>query len=216
KLTSRNADFDRFARALAAAAAAAESNAEPDDRTQAADIDALSESAQRGLRLFIGRGNCRLCHSGPNFSDGEFHNILVPPLGGGLPRDRGRYDAADRLRHNPFSAAGPFSDDPESTRARLSQLLERRAEQWGQFKTPSLRNVARTAPYMHEGQYATLREVFEHYSSLKDAVQFGHHQEQLLVPLNLSDEEMGDLEAFLNALTDEAIEERWRNPPVAP
>jgi cytochrome c peroxidase len=202
KLISRQSDFDRFAQSL---------NTNDDHQS-----DALSESAQRGLRLFVGRGNCRLCHSGPNFSDGEFHNILVPPLAGGLPRDRGRYDAAERLRNDPFSAHGPFSDDPESTRGRLSRLLERKAEQWGQFKTPSLRNVKRTAPYMHEGQYATLRDVFEHYSTLKDAVQFGHHQDQLLVPLILTDEEMGDLEAFLHALTDEDIDEQWRNPPDSP
>ncbi|MEM7229296.1 MAG: cytochrome c peroxidase [Planctomycetota bacterium] len=199
KLISNDAPFDRFARALASG--------------DQAGMDAMSVSAQRGLKMFIGRGNCRICHSGPNFSDGEFHNILVPPLEGGLPRDRGRYDAPKILKKDIFNASGAFSDDRSGVRSRLTRSLISTPEQWGQFKTPSLRNVALSAPYMHEGQYADLREVFEHYSTLEDAIQFGHHAEQLLVPLNLTDEEMGDLEAFLNALTDESIEERWLRPP---
>jgi len=198
KLVSRNAPFDRFAAALA-------DGTETDGR--------LPPAARRGLRLFIGRGNCRVCHSGPTFSDGEFHNIMVPPVDGGYPKDRGRYDASTLLKADPFNAAGEFSDDRTSVRARLTQRLKQTPEQWGQFKTPGLRNVARTAPYMHQGQYGTLREVLEHYSTLEDAVQFGHHQDQLLVPLNLTEQDMSDLEAFLRSLTDESIDPTWLAPP---
>ena len=72
---------------------------------------------------------------------------------------------------------------------------------FGQFKTPSLRNVALTAPYMHDGRYATLREVVRHYSEL-DMERIHSHGEQLLRPLRLSDAEIDDLVAFLETLTD--------------
>jgi cytochrome c peroxidase len=72
---------------------------------------------------------------------------------------------------------------------------------FGQFKTPSLRNVALTAPYMHDGPYATLREVVRHYSEL-DMERIHTHGEQLLRPLRLSEADIDDLVAFLESLTD--------------
>ncbi|MHC4948164.1 MAG: cytochrome-c peroxidase, partial [Planctomycetota bacterium] len=116
-----------------------------------AKLAALTPSAQRGLRLFVGAGNCRTCHTGPNFTDGEFHSIGVPPADGGLPRDAGRYDGARRVRGDPFNAAGTHSDDPDGAKAAAIRQLVVSPESWGQFKTPSLRNVALTPPYMQEG-----------------------------------------------------------------
>jgi cytochrome c peroxidase len=71
---------------------------------------------------------------------------------------------------------------------------------FGQFRTPSLRNVALTAPYMHDGRYATLREAVRHYSEL-DMERIHADGERLLRPLNLSDAEIDDLVAFLESLT---------------
>jgi cytochrome c peroxidase len=71
---------------------------------------------------------------------------------------------------------------------------------FGQFKTPSLRNVALTAPYMHDGRYATLREVVRHYSEL-DMERIHADGERLLRPLKLLDTEIDDLVAFLESLT---------------
>jgi cytochrome c peroxidase len=71
---------------------------------------------------------------------------------------------------------------------------------FGQFKTPTLRNLALTAPYMHDGRYATLREVVVHYSDL-DMERIHTHGEQLLRPLKLSPREIDDLVAFLESLT---------------
>ena len=177
--------------------------------------DALSPSAKRGLKLFIGEGNCRLCHTGPNFTDGEFHNTGAPPLAG-VPQDGGRFEGASKVAKNPFAATDVYSDDREGPSARKLKFMARTPETWGQFKTPSLRNVARTAPYMHQGQFATLREVIEFYSTRKGAVQIGHHQETILVPLNLTPQQIEDLEAFLESLSGPRIAPELSVPPSSP
>ena len=82
----------------------------------------------------------------------------------------------------------------------------------GQFKTPSLRNVAVTAPYMHQGQFATLEEVVHYYSTLEGARE-SMHPEVILKPLELSDREQADLVAFLESLTDLDLDPRWAGPP---
>ncbi|MGI9239301.1 MAG: tryptophan tryptophylquinone biosynthesis enzyme MauG, partial [Verrucomicrobiales bacterium] len=69
-----------------------------------------------------------------------------------------------------------------------------------EFKTPSLRNVALSAPYMHDGRFATLHEVLDHYSELPGEPPLGH-REETLVPLELSDREKDDLIAFLTSLS---------------
>ena len=191
-LVSRRASFDVFVEGL-----------REDDRVKMA---ALSPSAQRGLKLFIGEANCRLCHTGPLFSDGEFHSIGVPPRDGALPQDPGRYLGADLVRKDPFRASGAYSDEPDGAAARRTQSLASGPDTWGQFKTPSLRNVELTAPYMHEGQFATLEDVLHYYSTLEGAVQLDHHQEQILVPLNLDVGELADLLAFLESLTDVSLD----------
>jgi cytochrome c peroxidase len=84
---------------------------------------------------------------------------------------------------------------------------------FGQFKTPSLRNLRHTAPYMHDGRYATLRDVVRHYSEL-DMERIHTHGEQLLRPLKLSPAETDDLVAFLESLTDPAAAQAPA-PPTA-
>ncbi|MEP0847787.1 MAG: hypothetical protein HRF50_13330 [Phycisphaerae bacterium] len=200
RLVSDSSPFDRFVTALRAGDANASS--------------LISPSAQRGLRLFIGRGKCRICHSGPNFTDGEFHNTGVPPLAGGMPRDAGRYDGASKVVADPFNAAGRYSDEPQAEAAQLLRFLSNPPENWGLFKTPSLRNVAATPPYMHQGQFATLADVVRFYSTRENAVPMGHHrQETILTPLNLSAEVQSDLVAFLETLTDLGIEEDLLRSP---
>ncbi|MFO0829743.1 MAG: cytochrome c peroxidase [Phycisphaerales bacterium] len=161
----------------------------------------LDAAELRGLRLFVGKAKCIQCHHGPMLSDGEFHNIGVPEPDGGLPRDPGRYEGIERLKRNPFRAAGQFSDAPESEVAVVSEALVNRPDNWGAFRTPSLRGVGVTAPYMHAGQFKTLEEVVRFYSTLEGATQIDHHAERLLQPLHLTDEEIADLVAFLGTLT---------------
>jgi cytochrome c peroxidase len=199
RLVSARAPFDVFAAGL-----------RDGDASQRA---ALSQSAQRGAKLFVGRANCRTCHTGPNFSDGEFHDIGIAPLGGGRARDRGRFGGLERLLADPFNSAGPHSDARDGEKARALSSLVVGPQSWGEFKTPSLRNVARTAPYMHQGQFARLEDVVHFYSTLEGMLPAGHHAESILTPLDLSAEERLDLLAFLHALSDEAIDPALLAPP---
>lgn len=202
RLVSPSSPFDRFAARL--------------ERGEATSDTDYPAAARRGLRLFAGRGNCRLCHVGPNLSDGEFHDTGVAPRKGGPLRDPARYEGIPAVLADPFNAAGAHSDDPEGPRARELRYLARTSEAWGQFRTPTLRNVARTAPYMHEGQLATLEDVVRFYSTLEGAAPAGHHGEQLLVPLDLTEREIADLVAFLETLTDESVDPALLEAPASP
>ncbi len=187
-LLSRRAPFDVFVEGIR--------------ENDPAKLAALSPAAQRGLQLFVGRADCRSCHVGPNFSDSEFHDIMVPPRGGGVPRDQGRYKGARGLLKDPFNATGPWSDDRDSDAALRTARLVHSPALWGQFKTPTLRNVALSPPYMHQGQFGSLDRVIEYYSTLEGAVRMHHHQESVLASLDLTPEEKADLRAFLESLTD--------------
>ena len=202
KLVSRDSAFDRFADALRKEDAAAQAE--------------YPEAAKRGLALFVGKANCRLCHAGPNFSDEEFHNIGVPTLDGSPPKDSGRYGAIEEVQKDPFNAAGRHSDDPKGPKARELETLARSSELWGQFRTPSLREVARTGPYMHQGQIATLRDVIRYYSTLEGTVPAGHHGEQVIKPLHLSEREIDDLVAFLETLNGAELPAELLAPPSGP
>jgi cytochrome c peroxidase len=171
---------------------------------------ALSASAKAGLKIFIGKGNCRLCHSGPAFTDGEFHNLGIPPSRGGPTASR--FDAIPECRRDPFNGKGVYSDDREAGAKKLDYLVHL-PDSWGQIKTPGLRNVAKTAPYMHQGQFKTLAEVVEFYSMLQGVLQAGHHERTILLPLFLDKAESRGLVDFLESLTDEKIDEGLIRPP---
>jgi len=215
KLVSNNSEFDRYVRALREQGVTAAPSAKRDPSAN----DALANSdyplaARRGLALFVGRANCRLCHSGPLFSDGEFHDIGVPNPLDALRPDPMRRRGLDLLAQDPFRASGIFSDAPDGEKARELSRLVVSSESYGQVRTPSLRNVARTAPYMHAGQLATLSDVMHFYSTRAGARASGHHQETILKPLHLSDDEVADLIAFLETLTDESLPDVYKRAPA--
>lgn len=157
----------------------------------------LSPAAVRGLKLFVGRGDCTLCHSGPNFSDGEFHDVGIA-LGANHRIDPGRHRGVVTLLASPFTRMGEHADG--ETPAAPVQFLEAQTHQLGQFKTPTLRGVAETAPYMHDGRFDTLEQVVRFYSTRDGASPLGHPT-TLLQPLRLTEEEIADLVAFLRSLT---------------
>jgi cytochrome c peroxidase len=134
----------------------------PYDRFRAGDTNALSEAAQRGLKLFDGKAVCSACHTGPNFTDNAFHNIGV----------------------------GMDQKDPDPGRKEVSGL----GGDFGSFKTPTLREIARTAPYMHDGSLKTLEEVVEYYN--KGGVKNEFLDEEIF-PLDLTKQEQADLVTFL-------------------
>lgn len=190
-VTGRTA-FDRFRDALA-----------KDDR---AGIAAYPEAAKRGLRLFVGRGKCSACHFGPNFTNGEFHNIGVlhfvddGKTGAARQVDKGRYGGIQILRKSVHNLLGAFNDDPARRTAGFTRRVRLHPRNWGEFRVPSLRNVARTAPYMHAGSHKTLTDVVRHYSEIPEN-RLHQGRARLLRPLNLSKREIVDLVAFLRTLT---------------
>ena len=198
--TGRTA-FDEFREALA--------------RADGAGARGYPAAAQRGLRIFIGKGNCGLCHVGPAFTNGEFHDVGVPYLVAPGRVDAGRYEGLGLLQADRLNLLGAYNDDPSGASAVKTRHVERQHANWGQFRTPSLRNVALTAPYMHDGRYASLREVVRHYSEL-DMERIHAHGEQLLRPLRLSDAESDDLVAFLETLTAPGAAAAPAPPPRIP
>jgi cytochrome c peroxidase len=189
-VTTAPAPFDRFV---------------DDLRAGRAGSRAISAAAQRGLRIFVGRGSCVLCHSGPTFTNKEFHDVRVPVLAADAPPDAGRLQGVLRLLEDEFVAVGTHSDDAESARAQQMLYVNDAAGSLGHFKTPGLRNVALTAPYMHQGQLATLDAVVKHYSTLETAAAPADpsHIEALIRPLGLTDREIGEVVAFLESLSSE-------------
>ena len=157
---------------------------------------AFSASALRGLKLFVGRGDCTLCHSGSYFSDGEFHDVGIA-LGAHYRVDPGRHRGVLTLLQSPFTRIGEYAS--AVTDSAPVQYLDAQTHQLGQFKTPTLRGVADTAPYMHDGRFDTLEQVVRFYSTRDGASPLGHPS-TLLQPLQLSETEVGDLVAFLRAL----------------
>lgn len=161
-----------------------------------ASAPSLSEEELTGLRIFVGKGNCVTCHFGPDLSDGEFHDIRVPPLSGAV--EKGRFAGAQRVLKNEFNLLSRYNDAPD--RVDHTRYIEAQDGDWAKFKTPSLRRVKYTAPYMHQGQFASLEEVVEHYSTFEGALPAGHHAQHFLVPLFLNEAEKAALIAFLEVL----------------
>ena len=167
-------DIDRVAEALAAYEATRLSGGSAFDRFDAGDERALSPAAARGRDLFFGRARCSACHLGPNFTDGRFHDLGVgwrpPPPG--RPLEEGYADAGR------FEATGRPADR-------------------GLFKTPTLRDVSRHAPYMHDGSQATLGEVVAFYQRRGEA---SPHLDPEMARTDFRPGEIDDLVAFLLAL----------------
>lgn len=160
----------------------------------------LSEEEIAGLRLFIGKGQCINCHNGPRFTNDAFHNTGVPAAPG-YPVHRGRIDGVARVQSDLFNCLGPYSDAAPEECTALRFIVTEGDTLPGGMKTPTLRNVAETAPYMHTGQFATLADVIEHYNAGGGLALIGHNE--LHQPLYLTVTEAKQLEAFLRTLTEE-------------
>ena len=174
-------------------------------------------AAQRGLRLFVGAAKCNVCHFGPQFTNGEFDKTGIPVRTAGGRYDWGRYDGIKTLLANRFNLLSRHNDDRSGANTISTRHVALTLEAYGAFKVPGLRNVALTAPYMHNGSLTSLREVVTHYSVI-DAVKLhlavpqphadpgepvpAQPVESILRPLNLSPGEIDDMVAFLDTLTE--------------
>lgn len=158
-------------------------------------------AAKRGLRLFVGRGNCAVCHFGPAFTNGEFADAGVPHFAASGRADPGRFGGIRKLRKSPYTLLGRFNDDPARSTATKTRYVRLSHSNFGEFRVPGLRNAALTAPYMHAGSLKTLADVVRHYSTL-DEERLHAGGERILRRLDLSAREQTDLVAFLESLTE--------------
>ena len=166
-----------------------------------AGIAKYPESAKRGLGIFLGKGSCSTCHVGPAFTNGEFHDTGIPFFIEPGRVDRGRHEGIKKLLSSSHNLLGPYNDDPGRSSATGTQHVVLEHRNFGEFRTPSLRNLALTAPYMHNGRLATLRDVVRHYSNLSPD-RLHSDGEAILKPLGLSEQETRELVAFLESLQD--------------
>jgi cytochrome c peroxidase len=189
-----------WVRALATFVRGLVSSDSPYDRyLQGTDPTALSEAAQRGMDLFFSeRAECYHCHGGPNLTAS-----YTSAQSAGIQ---------DAFFNTGLYHLGPEGDYPPGNQG-LYEFTGLPADK-GRFRTPSLRNVAVTAPYMHDGSIATLEEVIEHYDAGGRTLEEGPYagvgadnpnKSPLVFPLGLTDQEKADLVAFLESLTDEAF-----------
>ena len=132
------------------------------------------------------------------FSHGEFADIGVPFfVPGGV--DPGRHAGLAEVRGSRFNRLGPFADDGGASGV-ATRHLRSEHRHFGEFRVPGLRNLRQTAPYFHAGSAATLTDVVRHYSTL-DPERLHADGERILVPLQLRDDEVADLVAFLETLS---------------
>ncbi|MEZ5476899.1 MAG: cytochrome c peroxidase [Thiolinea sp.] len=181
-LLARDSAFDRFAAELA----------------EQGTSQQLDEQQQQGLKLFMGRARCIACHSGPAFSDSEFHSIFFR-----RQPEPGRYAAIPVLLQDPFNQRGAYSDRDQQLPDKLDYVY-RSMELRHKFKTPGLRNLSSSAPYMHDGSMASLREVLDYYAGLAANLDKGRHEETVLNDLQLNQADIEALEAFLLSLNDDS------------
>jgi cytochrome c peroxidase len=163
---------------------------------------AQSDPAYLGLKTFVRKGQCIVCHKGPSLTDELFHNVGLQDKG---PGAGGQWAVLQSLLDWEFNAAGRYSDDRSGADARRLTTLRTQAKQEeleGAFRTPSLRNVALTAPYMHTGAQATLEEVVDFYNEGGDPDgTFTGKRTVSIVALDLTDEEKRALVELLKSLT---------------
>jgi cytochrome c peroxidase len=168
--------------------------------------DAITPAQKRGFNLFVNRGRCVSCHiieqTQALFTDNRFHNIgvgindvqgEVPGLAGAFLKAKATASEVDVevLTNKKTSELGRFA---------VTKVFDG----LGAFKTPTLRNIAVTAPYMHDGSLATLKETVEHYNNggvTKEGDPVNDFLSGGIRPLGLTDEEIDDLVAFMEALT---------------
>ncbi|MFM9939051.1 MAG: cytochrome-c peroxidase [Hyphomicrobiaceae bacterium] len=190
-LTTGRTPFDDFRDALA--------------KDDAAAMAAYPLAARRGLKLFVGRGQCSSCHAGAMFTNNEFHDTGLDTTNNLGRADNGRQGGIEKLRASPFNRSSRYSD--ETPRPGLKRLYALSAATTvGAFRVPSLRSVALTAPYMHDGSKPTLVDAITHYSE-------PHYNEpaaprpprlrfDLPSRIALTPTEIADIAAFLETLTE--------------
>ncbi len=173
-----------------------------DQWVESGDYAAIPQDVVRGFELFSGKARCSTCHTGPLFTDLDFHNTGLPAVAG-MPPDVGRQGGLLSLLSDPFNCLGPYSDAGEGDCPDLQYINLSAERAFGTFRTPSLRSVSQRALLGHAGQVGLIEDMVRHYNMAP----VGPHGEMLgqptlseLVLLNLTEEEIDDLLAFLDTI----------------
>jgi len=193
---------ERIAMAIAAFERTLISINSPLDKYLKGDKNALSENAKKGLELFRGKGKCADCHYGVSLSDSKFYALSVPENPALLndPRVTATMRFVAKVYH--YKDYRNLKEDPGR------YLITKNKKDWKAFKTPALREIAKTAPYMHNGVFNTLDEVIEFFNK------GGGKGNKALKPLGLTDDEKKYLKTFLvEALTGEEIAIKYPQVP---
>jgi cytochrome c peroxidase len=192
-LVSGRTPFDQFRDGLA--------------RGQMPASGTYSEAAQRGLKIFIGKGGCTNCHSGPNFTSGEFFSTGLSRFAPNGKPDPGRVEGVRKLLASRFNLLGPYNDDSSGALAKEMRQLVVDKKTTGEFKVPSLRNLVLTGPYGRDGSVDSLYDVVRHYSEL-DPLRLHAKDGKRGTPLKLTTDEQRDLVVFLESLS--TFNNGWR------
>ncbi|MGZ5161822.1 MAG: cytochrome-c peroxidase [Burkholderiales bacterium] len=185
-LVSGRTPFDQFRDALA--------------RGQPPLSGTYSDAAQRGLKIFIGKGGCMNCHSGPNFTSGEFFSTGLSRFAPNGKPDAGRIEGTRKLLASRFNLLGAYNDDASGEMAKQTRQLVVDNKTTGEFKVPSLRNLVLTEPYGRDGSSDRLYDVVRHYSEL-DPLRLHAKDGKRGTPLKLTAGEQRDLVVFLESLS---------------
>ncbi|HSR96721.1 MAG TPA: cytochrome c peroxidase [Kofleriaceae bacterium] len=203
---SINLIFANYGKAIEAYERRLISLGSPFDRYLGGDTGALSLAAKRGLKLFVGKAACDSCHSGPTLSDEKYHNTAVSETGvhnlKGPDFDLGRFTGIGVYLSSDFNSHGRYNDSPSIDRT-IGVVATDNLK--GAFRTKTLRSVAMTAPYMHTGELATLKDVVRFYNQGGGTSDYAGTRDALIQPLNLTESEMDDLVAFLESLTGDPV-----------
>lgn len=179
--------------------------------------DALSKPEQEGFQLFAGKAGCANCHTVSDryalFTDNQLHNTGLGYLESMKKEpQRRRVQVAPGIAFDVDAATFAQVSEGKPGDLGLYEITQDPADRW-KYKTPTLRNIALTAPYMHNGAFATLRDVVEFYNRGGEP---NENLDPLIKPLNLSTAEMDDLVAFLQSLTGDNIETLVSDAYAAP
>ncbi|MFQ5412755.1 MAG: cytochrome-c peroxidase [Phycisphaerae bacterium] len=194
KVFNSEVTMENLAKAISAFERTIVSKPGPLDRYLQGDKKALTDSQKRGLALFSGKANCIACHHGPLLTDQGLHVIGVPEI-------EPLKTETDRIATRHFFAKVNEYPDPRGVDSDYGrELITKQSSDRGKFKTPSLRELRWTAPYMHNGAFETLEDVLEFYMGGG-----GKHanKDARLKSFRLSDSEFDDLLNFLDALSSE-------------
>lgn len=198
--------LDKIVKAIAAFERTQLTGDSPFDRFIEGDTHALTSSQKRGWELFKGKAKCIECHtfnsSAPFFTDSDFHNTGVATK----DRNFGRLvQEAQRFQRSRREQATNLLSHTEAFSELGRYLVTRQTKDIGAFKTPTLRDIELTTPYMHNASEKTLLDVVRFYNRGGEP---NTYLDRRMRPLNLTDEEMNNLVEFMRALTSEEVMRR--------